>query len=468
MACDLPAGRKVCGFFGTGAEQGCSRCLKEFPGVVGSMDYSSFDRQNWIQRTNSEHRKAALDLLSKRTITDLRTSESASGCHYSILLKLPYFDASRMLIIDPMHNLFLGSAKRVVKHIWISKGIIPATSFEVIQQRVNLVTAPSGIGHIPHKIFSGFSSFTADQWKNWVLYYSLISLHDILSDEHLECWRHFVLACRTLYHKSLTTSQIALGNALLLQFCRMERIYGKESITPNMHMHCHLRSCIDDYGPLYGFWLFAFECYNGILGSTPNNSHSIEVQLMQLFVRDAEVVSMSLPGEFSSDLKPLFPKEVSDSASGSLRETLLPIARHTVTRTSESDHCKWALTSPGVTISLPKYSTKILLNEWQIDCLLKLYMELYQLPESRVCMTTTICKKYKSVTVNNILFGSSKSMSSASSVVLVKRDSSAIFAQLPRTGTITEHAAAAQIHYFFQHTMMVDTNPHMHLFASLP
>lgn len=31
-ACDLPAGRKVCGFLGHSARLGCSRCLKEFPG----------------------------------------------------------------------------------------------------------------------------------------------------------------------------------------------------------------------------------------------------------------------------------------------------------------------------------------------------------------------------------------------------------------------------------------------------
>ena len=321
-------------------------------------------------------------------------------------------------------------------------GIIPANN-KVIQQRVNLTTAPSDVGRIPHKIFSGFSSITADQWKNWVLYYILIALHDILSGEHLECWRHFVLACRT---------------AMLLQFCRrMERIYGNESIAPNLIIHCHLRSCIEDYGPLHGFWLFAFERYNGILGSTPNHNHSIKVQLMQRFVRDAELVSMPLPDEFSTDLKPLFPNKVSDSASGSLRETLLP--QGDMTTASEPAQCKWALTSPGVTIGLPKYCTKTVLNEWQIDCLLKLYIELYQLPESGVCMTK-ICRKYKYVKVNNILFESSKSMSSSSSIVLVKRDYSAVFALLPSqdNGTITEHAA--QIDSFFQHTVMIDTNPH--------
>ena len=34
---------------------------------------------------------------------------------------------------------------------------------------------------------------------------------------------------------------------------RAERLYGKQFITPNMHLHMHLKSCILDYGPLHGF-----------------------------------------------------------------------------------------------------------------------------------------------------------------------------------------------------------------------
>ena len=36
-------------------------------------------------------------------------------------------------------------------------------------------------------------------------------------------------------------------------------------MTPNMHMHCYLADCVRDFGPIYGFWLFSFERYNGLL-----------------------------------------------------------------------------------------------------------------------------------------------------------------------------------------------------------
>ena len=38
----------------------------------------------------------------------------------SVLLELPYFDAPRMNIVDPMHNLFLGSAKHIFKKVFIA------------------------------------------------------------------------------------------------------------------------------------------------------------------------------------------------------------------------------------------------------------------------------------------------------------------------------------------------------------
>jgi len=68
-------------------------------------------------------------------------------------------------------------------------GFISDGAFDLIQERVNSVVVPPGIGRNPHKIKSGFASFTADQWKNWVVYYSTIALFDTPSTEHLECWR---------------------------------------------------------------------------------------------------------------------------------------------------------------------------------------------------------------------------------------------------------------------------------------
>ena len=112
-----------------------------------------------------------------------RKKESELGCHYSVLLKLPYFDPVRMTIIDPMHNLYLGTAKRILKKVWIEQNLINTKQFEVIQGCVDSVHVPGKLGRIPSKIASSFSSFTADQFMNRTNIYSLFALRDILSPQ---------------------------------------------------------------------------------------------------------------------------------------------------------------------------------------------------------------------------------------------------------------------------------------------
>ena len=64
---------------------------------------------------------------------------------------------------------------------------------------------------------------------------------------------------------------------------------------------------------MHSFWCFAFERYNGILGSMPNNNRSIEVQLMRRFLQENQVLTLPFDiegDEFATKLFPLFPKKV--------------------------------------------------------------------------------------------------------------------------------------------------------------
>ena len=306
VSCDMPAGRMVCGFLGHSATLGCNKCFKKFPGSVGSKDYSGFDRENprkWKKRTNEIHRSNIHEIQQAKTKTERDKLESEYGCRYSVLLQLPYFDPTQMSIIDPMHNLFLGTAKHLTK-LWINSepAIITNHDLTIIQEFVDEMHAPADVGRIPRKIDtgSGFSGFTADQFKSWVMYYSIPSLFKILNSEHLECWRHYVLACRLLCQRSISLSQISLADALIVQFCkRFEFIYGKNHVTPNMHGHCHLREVFLDYGPVYGF---SFERMNGVLEHQPTNHHCIEVQLMTRFNHDSGAYAIQNPSDFYNEL----------------------------------------------------------------------------------------------------------------------------------------------------------------------
>uniref|UniRef100_A0A1X7U7L0 Uncharacterized protein n=1 Tax=Amphimedon queenslandica TaxID=400682 RepID=A0A1X7U7L0_AMPQE len=130
VSCDIPAARKVRGFLGHAAKLGCSKCLKSFE-TGGHVQYAGFED------------------------APLRTETS----HH------------------PMHNLFLGTAKHMMKNIWLAdsdgrNALVTTRDLEIIQNRVDLCVVPSFFGRIPRKIVSKFCNFKADQWKSWTQFFS--------------------------------------------------------------------------------------------------------------------------------------------------------------------------------------------------------------------------------------------------------------------------------------------------------
>ena len=190
------------------------------------------------------------------------------GSRFTEFFHLPYYNTIRYTIIDPLHNLYLGTAKRLHHH-WIEIGLLNNSNLK--QECVDNFNTPRSFGHIPRKIQSGFSNMTADEWKNWTVVYSVIALHDILPPEHIACWQLFVSAFRTLCFPVITFDEIDRVQQLLHEFFLSLENLGSYYVTINTHLHLHYSECLKDYGPCYGYWLFSFERYNGILGKYHTN-----------------------------------------------------------------------------------------------------------------------------------------------------------------------------------------------------
>lgn len=197
IACDIPAVRKMCGFAGHSACLGCSKCKYQFKHQSWGMDFSGYDKSEWEMRNFVEHRQYADEYLFARTATEQSACFGKHGVRYSILLELPYLDIVKYHIIDPMHNLLLGTAKHVMK-TWISKGIITSKDLEAIEEVALKIKSPYDVGRMPLKISGNFAGFTADQWLNWTLIYSAIALKGILPQHHYNCWLLYVKACSLL------------------------------------------------------------------------------------------------------------------------------------------------------------------------------------------------------------------------------------------------------------------------------
>src|SRR5438132_1668077 len=90
------------------------------------------------------------------------------------MLRLPYLDPIRFLVVDPMHNLFLGIAHWIVKRLWIDNDKITKAHLELMEKRAKQIKVPADVRRIPYKIATreGFLGYTADQWKTFIMIYA--------------------------------------------------------------------------------------------------------------------------------------------------------------------------------------------------------------------------------------------------------------------------------------------------------
>ena len=279
-----------------------------------------------------------------------------------------------------MIQCIVGIGKRFVKDGLIANNILNTQLLKQLQSTINLISVPYTVGRIPHKIESQFGSLTADEYKNWTNLFSLLALWDILppdSKQYLECWRLFVIACRLLSKKSLTQIDIQTGDALLVSFCqKVELLFGNGFITPNMHIACHLHECIQDYGPMHGFWLFSFERCNGILENQPFNNRSIEVQLMRRFLQDGFFLTIK---HFVDTFQPVY-DVVSVFDVGSVSDTL----------TLEDFH----------SLKLAKTYSRCCFDGDDLSRLTKIYTKLFPDSHDKIFVSSTY-KLYKFIVLDN-------------------------------------------------------------------
>lgn len=374
VACDIPATRKVCGFLSHNAELGCNKCLKKFKGGFSiPTDYSGYDREDYILRSQEQHRNDVNKTLQETTKTAQQKAESKYGVRYSVLLELAYFDPVKFVAIDAMHNLYLGSAKHCFG-LWIEQDILNKDDIKTIENKISLFCLPANIGRLPSHISSCHGSFTADQWKNWITIYSPVVLKDTIVPNHLQCWLLFVQACSILGSGYVKQCDIDSADMLLHQFChKFERLYGKSRCTMNMHLHMHLKEVFKNFGPPHSTWCFAFEHFNGILGSYHTNKQEIEVQIIKKFCQMQAVQSLDFPAD--EELSSCISHKYIDKS-----QSCFPSSLYLLQMAMDPLHTINSFTCKSGVSAIPPYYEHILTSE-QSKWLKTIYRQLYNVHE---------------------------------------------------------------------------------------
>lgn len=107
LVCDLPAARKTAGLSSFSHNFFCSVCYC----TRAVHGYGNTEYHSWRRRTDAEYRVQATKWKAAETEGTAVDIFNERGVRCSELMRLPYFDFVRYVVIDGMHNLFLGLIK---------------------------------------------------------------------------------------------------------------------------------------------------------------------------------------------------------------------------------------------------------------------------------------------------------------------------------------------------------------------
>lgn len=172
---------------------GCSYCLHPGKNVDGScVRFTESGQPSHEERTDSGIRKDMRKAVKKGKIVNGVKSMSP-------FYILPSFNLVYGFVIDYMHCVLL-SVTRTMANLWLDSAnhyqpYYICLSAGVVDNRLKSITPPSKVTRFPRPI-SQRSAWKANEWRNWLLFYSLPCLKGVRPKKYYE---HFAVLVLTIY-----------------------------------------------------------------------------------------------------------------------------------------------------------------------------------------------------------------------------------------------------------------------------
>ncbi|RDB30064.1 hypothetical protein Hypma_014106 [Hypsizygus marmoreus] len=311
--CDTPAAHKFNGAAGhTHDFHPCPYCNAN---VVDIDTDSGFDNSKAMKDDFNllKHAFRSKDAAPGRQNTILRDH----GVRWAIFNTISDWLPSSKTVLDFMHNVFLGLIchffMEVIFKSYMLSGVggdeSPKKRFEDI---VNAVQWPSHITRLPKNLGENQSLKKADEWRRLltitpvILWWAWRDANDEIPfgepplpptakfiPQHSRNYRSIYGAVlklctgiQILASRAISMARGESGQDFLAQYCRNLKALGIHT-TINHHLSMHYTKFLKLFGPVYGWWLFAFERFNGMLEKVKHNGHDrgrMELTLMRHWV----------------------------------------------------------------------------------------------------------------------------------------------------------------------------------------
>ncbi|KAK3908005.1 Nonribosomal peptide synthetase lcsA [Frankliniella fusca] len=136
---------------------------------------------------------------------------------------------------------------------------------DMINSFLKSISVPDFVTRIPRST-EHFSKWKANEFRSFLLFFSIIILSKCMKKEYFEHWILLVAAFYLLLQDYVSETDVAKSNILLRMFCRsFSVLYKPDFYTYYFHQLCHLSLTVQRYGPLHTNSAFMFESFNGTL-----------------------------------------------------------------------------------------------------------------------------------------------------------------------------------------------------------
>ncbi|KAG1727964.1 uncharacterized protein EDB91DRAFT_1239467 [Suillus paluster] len=245
---------------------------------------------------------------------------------YTQLSRLLYFNLVEQIVVDPMHNLFLGLVKTHFYNIWVQSKILrPNHELEVLHEMLADFVVPGSCGKLPTDIgMPSGGSLTADQWlllstvygpvipfiaqvpQLWSKCLPTDADQEILNQRAEKFLQATLKAdeknalveakkkgkdayaaekARIMNEKAEVAEAKRVAKLHAAAAKQAEKLYGSSVSKPNHHYATHVADCTHNFGSLNNFWMFLFERLNKVLKSFKTNNHA-DGELETTFFRE--------------------------------------------------------------------------------------------------------------------------------------------------------------------------------------
>ena len=251
---------------------GCPTCLH--PGVWTTSRYY-LPGTPYPLRTNASVVKAAEDAIESGGVVEGIKGKSVLSGVVDLVDSIP---------VDYMHCVLEGVTKWLMEKWFAScnhrSPFYIGTSVRQVDTNLLHLCPPHDFSRAPRSIQKHRKYWKASEFRNWLLYYSLPLLCNVLPPLYLHHYSLLVCGIHILLQSKLTLVQVQAAEEMLNDFYHMlPELYGPNSCTLNAHSLTHLTKYVRLWGPLWVQSLFGFESMNGHIVSMIHSRRKIAEQL---------------------------------------------------------------------------------------------------------------------------------------------------------------------------------------------